>query len=113
MQHDETEETKPEGTRAVYTIDRRSGWVEPDGVILIRARATDDTTIWLGHSPRGDRYEVLVEGPDEPPGGRSYSGGPGSLAHNRFEAFRAGYERFFGALDAPSAPEDTDSRQDD
>lgn len=110
---DETEETKPEGTRTVFTI---LGFapveIEPDGTVLLEAHATDGTVIWLGRSPE-ELYQVLVEGPEEPPGGRYYRGGPGSLAHDRFTKFRAAYERDFGPLDAPQAPVDTDQRQDE
>jgi len=115
MDHNETEESKPKGTRVVYTINRWVSEIEPDGTVLIGAYTVDGAVIWLANF-RDELYEVVVDGPDEPRGGRSYRGGPGSLAHNRFEKFRAAYESLFGPLtrlDEAAFPGDTDPRQDD
>lgn len=85
------EETAPEGMR-LYSIVSMRKYVEPDGVML-EAVADDGTTIWLGNFAP-DRYEVLVEGPNEPGGRRLYKGGSGSPAHERFEKYLLGYELF-------------------
>lgn len=93
------DETLPPGTERFYDIYAWQASVDPDGVVLIMARAMDGTEIWVGRSP-SQGYEVFVQGPHEPDG-RRYRGGVGSPAHQRYQVFRTTYERLFGPLAEP------------
>lgn len=95
----------PENTR-LYTIVGWARHTELDGRWWLQAFSDDGTTISVGSLAEG-RYEVFVEGPHEPRG-RSYSGGEGSAAHERYLAFMGAFE----ALDGGAPGADTEQRQD-